>query len=262
MRINLYHASKLNIEFLTGCYVKLDSNWKTPPHRCANTRLYYVYKGEATLYQNGNPIPMKPGNLYLIPANLEISYCCPEYMEKLFFHISATNLENYDILSNITKICQLPCSPELLTQLKALHTSDNYYDLLQFKMLVTKSIIDCIEAENIPPLKTKAFSQEILQAISYIQNNITIQLTAEQIAKGLFISRHQLQKRFKAETGMTVGKYLDRLLVYRATQFMANSQLSLAEISVQLGFCDQFYFSRRFKELTGQTPSAFRKNIK
>ena len=261
MRTNLYHASKLNIEFLSGCYVHLDSKWKHPLHRWASTRLYYVYKGEAFLYQDGREIPMLPGHLYLIPPNLEISYCCPEYMEKLFFHVSVTNLDNFDILSNLTKICILPFSAELLADLKALHNSQNIYDLLQFKMLVMKTILDCLETENLPPLLTKSFSPEILQAINYIQNNVTVQLTAEQIAGELFISRHRLQKHFKAETGLTVGEYMDRQLVYRATQLMVNSHLSLGEISTQLGFCDQFYFSRRFKELTGQTPSTFRKNV-
>lgn len=258
----LYHTGKLNIDFLSGSYVKLDSRWKTSLHRYASTRLYYVYKGEAVLYHEGKAIPMKPGFLYLIPANLEISYQCPVYMEKLFFHIAVTNVENFDILSNISKICQLPCSPELLAQLKQLHTSDNYYDLLHFKMLIFKTIVDCLDKENLPPLKIKNFSPEILQAISYMQNNISIQLTAEQIAQALFISRRRLQRHFKEETGLTIGAYLDRLLVYRATQLMVNPQLSLRNISEQLGFCDQFYFSRRFKKLTGQTPSDFRKVLK
>lgn len=258
----LYNTSKLNLEFLTGSYVKLDSTWKNALHRYASTALYYVYAGEAFLYHNSNTIVMKPGYLYLIPANIEISYECPEYMEKLFFHVSLTNLENFDILSNIPQICQLPCSQELLTELKKLHKSENLYDLLQFKTLVTKTILDCLERENLPPLQIKNFSPVILQAISYMQNKVSIQLTAEQIAQELFISRHQLQKHFKAETGLTVGEYLDRQLVYRATQLMTNPQLSLREISDQLGFCDQFYFSRRFKKLTGQTPSDFRKTLK
>ena len=258
----LYNTSKLNLEFLTGSYVKLDSTWKNALHRYASTALYYVYAGEAFLYHNSNTIVMKPGHLYLIPANIEISYECPEYMEKLFFHVSLTNLENFDILSNIPQICQLPCSQELLAELKELHKSENLYDLLQFKTLVTKTILDCLERENLPPLQIKNFSPEILQAISYMQNKVSIQLTAEQIAQKLFISRHQLQKHFKAETGLTVGEYLDKLLVYRATQLMVNPQLSLRNISEQLGFCDQFYFSRRFKKLTGQTPSEFRKTLK
>jgi YesN/AraC family two-component response regulator len=258
----LYNTSKLNLEFLTGSYVKLDSNWKTPLHRCTNTRLYYVYKGEAILYHNGNAIPMKPGYLYLIPANLEVRYTCPEYMEKLFFHVAITNLENFDILSNIPIVCQLPCSQELLTKLKKLHMSTNIYDLLQLKILVSKTIGDCLELADLPPMQIKSFSAEILKVISYLQNNTSIQLTAEQIAQDLFISRRRLQKHFKTETGLTIGEYLDRLLVYRATQLMVDPQLSLREISEQLGFCDQFYFSRRFKKLTGQTPSEFRKTLK
>ena len=45
----------------------------------------------------------------------------------------------------------------------------------------------------------------------------------------------------------------------QAKKLLANEQLSIAEISTRLGFCDQFYFSRRFKQKFGETPSSFRK---
>lgn len=256
-----FFANNLNLEFLCGSYVKLDTSWKCDDPTCFITRLYYVYKGSAFLYCNGETITMEPGNLYLIPGNLGVRYKCPEYMEKLFFHITFNNLDGVDVLSGIPKICQAPCSEETLKKLKDLHLSRDYFDLMEFKSLITKTIVDCIRGIDFPAMSAKSYSQEVYQAIVYMQKNVSVQLSGKQIAEAVFMTPNQLHKRFKAETGITLGAYLDRLILLQATQLLADPNLSIGDISRQLGFCDQFYFSNRFKALSGQTPTQYRKSI-
>lgn len=262
MRKNLLFANSLKLEFIDGDYCKLDSNWRIDLSPYIFTRLYYIYKGSAVVNCNGETITMLPGNLYLLPKDVPISYYCPESMEQLYFHITLTNLEGVDILTNIPKVCQLPCSWELLNTLKDLHTSSDYCDLLEFKMLVTKTVIDCLHSTNLPPIATKSYSPDVLRAISYMQNNVNLQLTTNQISQAIFTSPNRLHKLFKAETGMTIGAYLDGLVFFRAAQLLIDPKQSIGEISRQLGFCDQYYFSRRFKNQFGQTPSEFRKHRK
>jgi len=255
---NLYLVNTLNLEFLTGAYTKLNDRWVCKERRFQFTRLYYIYSGSAVLSCNGETITMMPGNMYLLPTNLPVSYHCPKQMEKLFFHVTLTTPEGFDMLSLVPKICQIPCSQALLEQLKNFCDSEDYGQLLKFKTLVSQTVADCLIAENIP-FPIKPYSQEVLQAMSYIQNNLTLQLSGEQIAQALFTSPSRLYKRFKAETGISLGAYQDKLIFYRATLLLAEQQLSLKEISQQLGFCDQYYFSRRFKAQMGVTPSNYRK---
>ena len=262
MRKNLLFANSLKLEFIDGDYAVLDNNWQIATSPYIFTRLYYIYAGSALVTCNGETLTMLPGNLYLLPKDLPISYCCPEYMEQLYFHITLTNLEGIDMLANIPHVCQLPCSWELLTKLKQLHVSSDYRDLLEFKMLVTQTVIDCLRSAKLAPLATNSYSPDVLQAISYMQNNINLQLTTNQIAQAVFTSPNRLHKIFKTETGMTIGAYLDRLVLFRAAQLLIDPKLSIGEISRQLGFCDQYYFSRRFKNQFGQTPSEFRKHRK
>lgn len=257
---NLHHANALKMVFLTGGYAKLDKRWTCEERTFYFTRLYYIYSGSAVLCCNGETVTMVPGNMYMLPANLPVSYHCPERMEQLFLHITMNTPENFDMLSGIPKICQIPCSQEHLTQLKELRQSEDYGQLLKFKTLISQDVVDCLLAENIP-FPTKPYSQEILQVIAYMQNNITVQLSGEQIARAVGQSPSSLYRRFKAETGMNLGAYQDKLIIYRAIQLLAQRQLTLKEISQQLGFCDQYYFSRRFKAQTGKTPSHYRKII-
>ena len=202
---------------------------------------------------------MTAGNMYLLPANLPIAYHCPQQMEMLFLHVTLTTPDSVDLLSQIRKISQTPCSESLLAQLRTFRAFADYGQLLQFKTLISQTVTDCLLAES-TPFPMKAYSQEVLQAISYMQSNLTIQLSGEQIAQAIFISPSRLHKRFKAETGLSLGAYQDKLIFHQAILLLADRQLSLKEISQQLGFCDQYYFSRRFKAQMGTTPSRYRKH--
>jgi AraC-like DNA-binding protein len=196
--------------------------------------------------------------MYLLPANLPIAYHCPNAMEQFYLHITLTTPDGFDMLSRIPKICQIPCPESLLTQLRDFSNLEDYGQMLRFKTLVSQSVTDCLLPENIP-FPVKPYSHEVLQAISYMQNNLTIQLTGEQIAQAIFISPSRLYKRFRAETGLPIGTYLAKMIIHQATVLLADQKLTLKEISQQLGFCDQYYFSRRFKAQMDITPSHYRK---
>ena len=257
---NLGFANTLKLELLSGSYAKLDTRWVCKPCSHPFARLYYIYSGGGTLTCNGETITMTAGNMYLLPSSLPIAYKCPDQMEQLFFHVTLTTPEGFDMLSLVPRICQLPCTPESLALLKSIDDTEDYGQLLRIKTCISQNVVDCLRAENIS-VPIKAYSRDVLQAMAYIQNNLTVQLTGEQIAQALYVSPSFLYKRFKAEMGISLGAYQDKLIFYRAIQLLAERQISLKEISQQLGFCDQYYFSRRFKHLMGTTPSRYRKDI-
>ena len=89
------------------------------------------------------------------------------------------------------------------------------------------------------------YSPEVLKATKFISRNLSIQLKAADIAACLFISESKLTKEFKAETGMTIGKYTDALIFSRAEFLLSKTNHSIKSISNELGFCDQFYFARQ-----------------
>lgn len=255
---NLHLTNSLKLEFLSGSYARLDTSWTCKGSGFPFTRLYYIYSGSGILSCNGQTITMVPGNMYVLPTNLPVIYHCPEAMEQLFLHVTLTTPDGIDLLSSIPKVCHFPCSQSFWEQLKNPSYFEDYGKLLRFKTLISQILTDCLLAENIP-FPVKPYSREVLQAIAYIQNNLTIQLSGDQIAQAIFTSPSRLHKRFKAETGLSLGAYQDKLIFHQATQLLADRRLSLKEISQQLGFCDQYYFSRRFKAQNGLTPSQYRK---
>jgi AraC-like DNA-binding protein len=63
----------------------------------------------------------------------------------------------------------------------------------------------------------------------------------------------------KRSTGKTVTQHIRTLRVNRACEWLESSERSYAEIAYDLGFADQSYFIKQFREVTGTTPARYRK---
>jgi len=81
----------------------------------------------------------------------------------------------------------------------------------------------------------------------------------EAVARHLGTSRESFRKRFTRLVGHPPARYRIGRLVDRACELMQERTLSDKQIAEVLGFCDEFYFSRRFKQITGHSPRAFRR---
>lgn len=249
---------KTDLEIQRAASVKLDKNWGFQTKGAAHTRLYFISGGSGFLKTDKQYVEMTPEKVYLIPVNCKFSCGC-EYLEKIFFHVNVSTVEKYDLFFNVDKICALPFPSEDFKKMKDLLASERYVDMLELKMILLKVLIEFYTAFSFPTVKAKKYSRLIENVITFIDENISIKLTVSDISKSLFISESKLRNAFKKEMNMPIGKYIDDMIFIKAKQMLSNSQNSIAAVSTELGFCDQFYFSRRFKEKFDFTPSHFRK---
>ena len=98
----------------------------------------------------------------------------------------------------------------------------------------------------------------IRNTINYIQRHLYSQLRTEDIAKAMFVSRTYLSTSFHHETGKTISDYIRDERIKEAKKLLKHSGKSLSEISSELGFSSQSYFTRVFKSCTNCTPKEYR----
>ena len=79
------------------------------------------------------------------------------------------------------------------------------------------------------------------------------------IAVAMGMSHRQLDRRFKAATGLTPQQYLIRVRIEQACQRLRETEEDLSEIAFDLGFCDQSAFTAQFRKRMGLTPRKYRK---
>jgi len=64
---------------------------------------------------------------------------------------------------------------------------------------------------------------------------------------------------FRNELGVTPIAYLNRYRVSQAKRLLTETNKSVTEIAMEVGFSDSGYFSRVFRRETGRSPEAFRR---
>lgn len=259
MKLSYELSNQLKLEIYIGSFVRLDESWNRSGVCDAFSRLYFIQSGRGWLIRETEYIPLEPGYAYLIPSGCRFSYGC-ESMDKLFFHVALTAQEGMDLLEELGQICRIPYPQAQLEQLLQEDTGD-YWQLIRLKGELYRVICQCIQMCRAQPLPVRQYSPLVQNAIGYIRANLSIKLTAGEVAGALFVSESRLRKAFREQTGMPIGKYVDNLVFLRAKQLLMEQSLPIGQISQSLGFCDQFYFSRRFKECFLQTPSQFRREV-
>jgi len=79
-----------------------------------------------------------------------------------------------------------------------------------------------------------------------------------EVAEHCYVSAALLRRRFREEMGMSPAAYIERCVMQEARRRLTEGEESLGVISERLGFCDQFYFSRRFRAFFGVSPREYR----
>lgn len=104
-----------------------------------------------------------------------------------------------------------------------------------------------------------SFPEKLKKALSYIVMNLNKQITLEDLAQHCHISKHQLIRYFKTHLGTTPITYITDYKIAKAKELLYHqSLLPIWEISEELGFANQYYFTKVFTKTTGETPSAYR----
>ncbi len=97
-----------------------------------------------------------------------------------------------------------------------------------------------------------------IQVKEFIQKNIDMRVTTEDVAQTLNINRTQLCNKFKHITGKTLAVFILELKIEDAKRLLKTTNKSLSEISYHLAFSSQSHFQNTFKRLTGITPAQYR----
>ena len=86
-------------------------------------------------------------------------------------------------------------------------------------------------------------------------------LSVEQMASDIGMSRVQLYRRLVSVTGKTPSEFIRLIRLRHAEHLLAESQLTVSEIAYQVGFSSQRYFSKCFKDLYGYMPSQYKRSM-
>jgi transcriptional regulator GlxA family with amidase domain len=93
----------------------------------------------------------------------------------------------------------------------------------------------------------------------YFRENLNSNVNIEELAGDLNVGYSYFRQMFRKYTGISPTQYHLSLRIQKAKDLLVSTNQSFKEIAIDLGFESYFYFSRIFKDKTGQSPLEFRK---
>ncbi len=99
-------------------------------------------------------------------------------------------------------------------------------------------------------------------ASRYIKAHYAEQITVDQVAAHVGISRKYLFAIFKRQLGLSPKEYVTGYRIERAKEFLRDRALSVGNIAYSVGYTDPLNFSKIFKQKTGLSPSEYRETVK
>jgi AraC family transcriptional regulator len=92
----------------------------------------------------------------------------------------------------------------------------------------------------------------------YIQQNLDKDLTLAELAAVVCMSRYHFARLFKGSTGVPPHRFVVRQRIARARGALATPAVSIAQVSLMVGFRTPSHFTTVFRRLTGITPRGYR----
>lgn len=267
-----------------GCLVfeTRTNAFKSQWHSHSEYELVFIKKGAGILQYGATTTHYKAGDLFLLGP-----WIPHEFTEESRDHHSVSCIFHADLLSLSSYQCLMSQNVKQLLQ-RALNgikfpinldTSDYY---LHFFSQILKeeglkqaiellffinSLID-LKTPNEPisdiedPSGTHFFKKyaQLQNILKYINDNITQNITIQEIAEKFFISRSTLVRLFSdiLQTGIT--QYITQKRLFHACQLLSTTNLPITKISGRIGFTSISSFNRSFLKYRGMSPRAYRQS--
>ena len=105
-------------------------------------------------------------------------------------------------------------------------------------------------------------SEKLNTVLEYIDDNIHLNISLKDLAKQVNLSNFHFSRLFKKKTNKTPLQYVNEKRIEIAKDFLLSEDKTITWISYELGYKNTSYFSCKFKEIVGYSPTEYRKNIR
>ncbi len=252
-----------------GYFVAPNKNWVHMDRIMKGVYSFvYTIKGDFNIMIDGIEYHVKEREFLLMKPNIRHYGINPtnKEVEYFWFHIFVDESDSFNFEEDRACVPIHFKPPNfdklivLLNQLIDIHSS-NYYTNNIYKSII-KTIIYETSNQYINQLHGTLYDKKFEKLLRWLDVYYYKHFSLEQLAHQFDYSKNYLSTKFKTLTGTTVFEYINTKRIDSAKSLLCNSQETVKQISYIVGFSDEKYFMRVFKEKVHMTPSEFRNSNK
>jgi AraC-like DNA-binding protein len=246
----------MKLSVLENGRVESGKEWRYRGINSPFNRLYFCRSGDGAITNGSQTCRLMPGRIYLVPLNVTYDYMCTS-LELFYIHFTLDLLPGKDLFDEKNECMSETFSQKNIEEIYNAFTSRRLDSVLYCKSIITRALsrfarhITLKNQYNNPDKK-------IISILEFVQDNLTAQLRVADLVKQVGCSESSLVRIFKNITNQTPKSFINNQILTRAKKHLVLSNMTVKEIAYELGFHDEFYFSRFFKKMTGTPPSKYR----
>lgn len=232
----------------------------------SNYDIFSVISGCYTLIINERKYIAQAKDTFLLTPNCTFTIIANDDSVQLFYHFSVIYAGKK--LSGNFDDFLLPHSFNFLIGLFKEYTDNCLKDDI-FTQTAIKPILKLILIKMIflneknyncfAKSMSKIYSNQILDVLRYIHMNRGVSIKISCLAKMVGYNENYFSTYFKKNVGISISNYIDNVKMNVAKELLIEKKLLIKEVAMELGFSDQFIFSKKFKKHFGLPPNEFKK---
>jgi len=123
------------------------------------------------------------------------------------------------------------------------------------------NVVSLLIEENILNVSEPAIDPQLMKILSYIKENALKGVTAEEIIEKADCSKTKFYEMFCENMKMTPHKYIEKERLRKTLLLLADGK-KIKEAAAAAGYCDEVYFTKKFKKIFNMTPRQYKRKLK
>lgn len=239
------------------------SDYKTVPFITVVSCL----QGSYELVIDGVPYIINKGECFYTPEDSEqkiIHHICEDGnpMKAQWVYITVMINGKYNLKKYYDIPCKLPPEAsrrisEYISEFRIYATKQDLTSHIKRHYLEYAILNELISCSHTVECKD---SQKLEIILHIIDTQLESNMSVSEIANAANYSESYVYRLFKDELGMSPKQYIMKRRLQRSLELLTKTDMSVKDISLSLGFCDQFHFSKKFQQAFRCTPTQYRKD--
>ncbi len=219
--------------------------------------IYFVLDGDGYVDCNGKRKNLLKNSVYFIPTNCKRQFGCKTFIEKYWCFFQTRNFVGVDLFDGIQDVVCLAKDVNFSDFFESQsHLVITRLQLFIFELLEKNGLFE----ESLHKKNIKIDRYE--KVFKYIENNLSAKIIVPDIATCLDMTPQGFSRAFHRDLGFTIKHFLSQRLNQKSCDLLLLSDLKIRDIAFELGYEDEYYFTRFFTKMNNLSPSQYRMRIK
>ena len=241
-----------------GFFPKAKEHYREREEGADQYILIYCTEGKGIIEVEDQIYRLEKSDAFCIPRNVRHKYYADEKepWSILWVHFNYFPLEERKIVhinSRHSDNRMMVLFNLLFRVLERNYTIGNFIYISQVLSLILSEIYFREKVDE-----SSVQDRHVTMVIRYMYQHLRENLTLEEISEEVQLSKSYLNAVFKAQTGKSPVEFFIHLKMQEACKLLKSTDYYIYEVSSELGYTDQYYFSRIFKKVVGVSPKDYK----